>query len=573
MIKRIPRMSIKFQDCFRFLSSLRCLVILFCMLTQSSFANENNELSILTESSRLQFTVSGTVTDSDGAPLPGANVLVKGTTNGTQTDFDGNYSISTESSATLVFSYIGFAPQEVSVNGQSTINVTLIEDASLLDEVVITGYSAQSTRDITGSVTTVKSEDLEATSPLNFEEALQGQSSGVVVGNQGAPGQGAVVRIRGFGTINGNDPLYIIDGTPTGAGLTDLNPNDIESVQILKDASSAAIYGNRAANGVIIVTTKKGGRNQKVSFNANAYLSVDFIPNSTFPDLASPQQLADAIWQAAANDGTAPSNPQFGSGASPVIPVYLIPQGAQIADESLYSFPDNRITRANPEGTDWFDEYFNSAITKSYSISAGGGSEKSNFFMSLNALDQEGAALETEFTRYNLRANSNFDITDRFRLGENVSISYSDQGIPPNGDVNNGTIASLSRINPLIPVRDVGGNFAGSGVGGLGNGSNPIAIADRNKDNSILAFRALGNFYAEYDILSNLTFKTNLGFDLRSVNTTNFAPAAVEGEAPTNNELFETSSLRRTYTWFNTLSYNTNFGEHDIEAFVGTEFQ
>ncbi|MEM9686165.1 MAG: TonB-dependent receptor plug domain-containing protein, partial [Bacteroidota bacterium] len=217
-------------------------------------------------------TVTGVVADEAGVPIPGANVIVQGTTRGTTTDFDGNYTIEASDSETLVFSYLGYRTQTIRVNNQNTINVRLAEEASALDEVVVTGYTAQSTRNITGSVSVVKAEDLEATSPLNVEQALQGQSSGVVVGSEGGPGGAAAVRIRGFGTINGNDPLYIIDGTPTGAGLNDINPNDIASVQILKDASSAAIYGNRAANGVIIITTKSGKRSSKVTFSANAYV-------------------------------------------------------------------------------------------------------------------------------------------------------------------------------------------------------------------------------------------------------------------------------------------------------------
>ncbi|MDT0642244.1 TonB-dependent receptor [Zunongwangia sp. F363] len=521
----------------------------------------------------LQHEVSGTVIDENGSPLPGVSVFIQGTSTGVATDFDGNYSISADDDAILVFSYVGFGTQEIPVNGRAVIDVVMAEDAAALSEVVVTGYSSQSTRDITGSVSVVDSENLEAVSPLNVEEALQGQSSGVVVGNQGGPGQGAVVRIRGYGTINGNDPLYIIDGTPTGAGLTDINPNDIESIQILKDASSAAIYGNRAANGVIIITTKGGKRGQKVRFNANAYVGVDFIPDSVFPDMASPQQLADAIWEAAANDGTGfPSNQQFGSGPEPVIPNYLFPRGAQTADESLYSYPDNRITRSNPEGTDWFDEYFNPATTKNFNVSAAGGSENASFFMSLSALDQEGTGYATNYSRYTLRANSSFDVTDNFRVGENLTLSYSDQTIPPGVDVNDGTITNLYRIHPLIPVRDVGGNFAGVWVQGLGNADNPIANAARNKDNGILSFRALGNFYGEVDILEDLTFKSNLGFDLESTNTTNFAPAILEAEAPTDNLLTESSSFFRTYTWFNTLTYDKIFDEHSFNVLAGTEY-
>ena len=520
-------------------------------------------------------TVTGTVTDEEGLPVPGVNVIVQGTTRGTTADFDGNYIIQASDSETLVFSSIGYATQTVRINERTVIDIIMAEEASTLDEVVVTGYTEQNTRNITGSVSVIKSEDLEATAPLNIEEALQGQSSGVVVGNQGGPGQGAIVRIRGYGTINGNDPLYIIDGTPTGAGLTDLNPNDIASIQILKDAASAAIYGNRAANGVIIITTKSGRKNTKVAFSGNSYIGVDFIPSSVFPELASPQQLADAVWRANENDGTAPSNVQFGNGPEPVIPVYLLPQGAQVADESAYVYSDNdalRITRSNPQGTDWFDEYFNAAVTQNISINASGGSENTRFFMSLSTLDQDGVAYETHFTRYSLRTNSLFQAAKGFRLGENVTLSYSEQTIPPGVDVNGGSIASLYRVHPLIPVRDIGGNFAGSGVGGLGNGNNPIAIAYRNKDDDILRFRALGNFFGELDLIQGLTFKSNLGFDLQAVNTTNFAPDTYEGEAPANNLLTETSSFNTTYTWFNTLTFSKSSGMHSLTLLAGTEY-
>lgn len=550
--------------------------LLFWIGTQQAMANSEINFKNVDLSNSDQSTITGTVNDNNGMPLPGANVLVKGTTNGTQTDFDGNFSIEADADAVLVISYIGYSSQEVAVNGQSSISINLSEDASQLDEVVITGYTKQSTRDITGSVATVKSENLEATAPASIEQALQGQASGVVVGSQGGPGGSAAVRIRGFGTINGNDPLYIIDGTPTGAGLTDINPNDIESVQILKDASSAAIYGNRAANGVIIITTKGGRRNTKTVVSANLFTGIDFIPGSALPELATPQQVAESVWREFTNAGATPSNSQYGTGASPVLPNYLIPQGAQTADESLYdaSTRGTSITRANQAGTDWFDEYFNAAVVQNYNISASGGSENANFFTSMSVLNQDGVGYESGFIRYTLRANSTFDVTKGFRIGENVTVSYSDQIIPPGADVNGGTIASLYRLNPLIPVRDVGGNFAGSGVGGLGNGNNALAIADRNKDNSNLSFRALGNVFGEVDLVKGLTFKTNLGFDILSFTQVNFLPPQLEGEIfNTSTQLSQRHNLSRTYTWFNTLNYSTSLGNNlDLDIIAGTEF-
>lgn len=557
-------------------SGLCFLLIILWLCPLAALANSKLNSAIIELGDAIQSSVSGTITDASGTPLPGASIVEKGTTNGTQTDFDGNYEITLGANAVLVVSYLGFISQEITVDGKAVIDIMLKEDSSQLDEVVITGYTKQNTRDITGSVSTVEAANLEATAPTSVEQALQGQAAGVVVGSQGGPGGSAAVRIRGFGTINGNDPLYIVDGTPTGAGLNDINPNDIESVQILKDASSAAIYGNRAANGVIIITTKGGKRNSKTVVSANVFTGIDFIPSSAFPQMASPQQVAESVWREFTNTGATPSNPQYGTGTVPTLPNYLTPQGAETADESLYdaSSRNTRITRANKAGTNWFDEYFNAAVIQNYNVSASGGTESANFFTSMSVLNQDGVGSESGFKRYTIRANSTFDVTNGFRIGENITVSYSDQIIPPGSDVNGGTVASLYRLNPLIPVRDVGGNYAGSGVGGLGNGNNALAIADRNKNNSNLSFRALGNMFAELDIVEGLTLKTNLGFDLLSFTQINFLPPQPEGEIfNTQTSLSEQHNLSRTYTWFNTLNYTKSIGDNIVlDAIVGTEF-
>ncbi len=520
--------------------------------------------------------VKGTVKDDTGAPVPGVTILVAGTTKGTSTDFDGNYTIEASATDRLTFSFVGLAPQTITVGTQTTINVTLLPSAEALAEVVVTGYSTQSTRDITGSVSVIKSEDLLSTSPNTLEQALQGQASGVVVNVEGGPGGNASIRIRGFGTVNGNDPLFIIDGTPTGLGLNAINPNDIESIQILKDASSAAIYGNRAANGVVLITTKGGKKNQKVTFNGNAHVSVDYVPSTRFPDLANPTQLANAVWQASINDlGTTPSHPQFGNGPTPVLPVYLFPVGASSGvDESQYDFLTNRITRANQAGTNFFDEFFNTQTSRSYNIDASGGSENANFFMSLSALEQNGVAKFTDYERYTIRTNSNFNITDKIRMGENLTVSYSDRIGAVDTQNPEGAIAAILRINPIIPVYDVGGNFAGSGVGGgIGNSRNPIAVAFRNKDNHDLTFRAFGNAFLEIEPIKNLKLRTNIGVDLNSFNSSNFTPFGPEGETAVVNSLTEFNSFERVFTWYNTASYKYVLNEkHVFEGLVGTEF-
>ena len=531
----------------------------------------------------VQTSISGTVSTSDGSPLPGVNVLVKGTSTGTQTDFDGKYTLEVSSGDILVFSYIGFVTKEQTFAGQSSMDITLLEDASELSEVIVTGYTTQSARSITGSVTIVESEAIAATTPASLEQALQGQAAGVTVGVEGGPGGNSAVRIRGYGTINGNDPLYVIDGVQTGQGLNDLNPNDIKSIQVLKDAAAASIYGIGAANGVIVITTKNGNKNNKVSFNYSALTGVDFIPESVFPEFATPQQIADARWQALSNDGLALSHPQYGTGPNPILPDYILPEGfVGTLDESTYSFPNNRITRANQAGTDWFDAFFDTAFVQQHNISATGGGENSKLYVGLGLLDQEGVGRATSFERYNLRVNSEFDITDRLRLGESVNVSYSERIgiIDPVGSSSNqnneGQIASLYRSNPLIPVFDIQGNYAGTaGIGGVGNASNPIGQADRNAENPTETIRALGSIYAEVDIFDGLSLKTTFTADLTATKFSFFRPVDFENSAARQvNLLRETSTDIFNTNWYNILQYKKIFnGVHSVDAFVGTEFK
>ncbi len=549
---------------------LLAFLLLYSFISTASSSNERLLKSDLFQ----EKIVTGTVVDKDGVPLPGVNVFLKNTNQGTTTDFDGKYSISTTDNAILVFSFLGFLTQEISVQGKAEINVILKEDVDQLDEVIVTGYSAQSTRDITGAISIVNSEELESVAPTSIEQALQGQAAGITVGNEGGPGGSAAVRIRGFGTVNGNDPLYIIDGTPTNSGLLDINPNDIESLQILKDASAAAIYGIRAGNGVIIITTKKGSANQKPKLNIDTWTGVSFVPNSVFPDIATPQQHADAVWRASINNtGNTPSHPQFGNGPTPVLPNYIIPFGSDTAGDEPYSLENNRITLANKEGTDWLDELFNSAFVHNINMSASAGTENFKSYFSLNLLDQNGVALASDFYRITLRANTEFEISDKFKVGENVSLSYTERTSIDRNQSTDGTISAAIRMHPLIPVYDEGGNFAGSGAIGLGNADNPIARALRGKDNNDINTRMLGNFFGEYEIIQGLIFKSNLGFDLSSFNSSNFFPIAREGETVgVTNRLEERNITNNIYTWFNTLNYNNTFGKHSVEALAGTEY-
>lgn len=518
-------------------------------------------------------SVSGKITDEQGNPLPTVSVSIDGSFEGVQSDFDGNYTLKANKGQTLVFSYIGMETQRIIVGDKALINVIMTETLSELGEVVVTGYSKQSTRNITGSVTVVKTENLEAISPVSVEQSLQGQASGVLVGSEGGPGGSALVRIRGFGTVNNNDPLYLIDGTPTTSGINHINPADIESVQILKDASSAAIYGFRAANGVIIITTKGGkyASKSKVTFAAN--VGVDYVSNSSFPKFLTPKEMADVIWTRFKNDGAAPSHPQFGNGAEPVIPNYLTPAGANTVDESTYNARTNKITKANKAGTNWFDEYFNPALVQDYNLGLSGGTQSARFNIGLGVLQQDGVAMETFFDRYTFRANSEFKATDWLRFGESFNMSYSEKIATGGNQDTGGDISFIYRADPLLPIYDIAGNYAGTQSPGLGNGYNSIAAAKRNKENVDRSSRALGNFYTEMDFIEGLTFKSNIGLDYSTFHSSDFQGLNPEVSEPTSvNRLNEATYYNLSYTWFNTLSYSKSFNQHHIDALVGTEF-
>ncbi len=557
-------------------------VFLLTMLSSSvAFSGNSNNYGFLNKNfinNIITNEVTGVVTDTNGQPLPGATVFIKGTNKGTQTDFDGRFILDVKEGDIIAISYVGYETQEILFNGQQTLNVSLQISTDALTEVVVVGYSSKSTRDITGSVEVVDVEELQKTAPLSIDQALQGQASGVTVGSEGGPGGGAAVRIRGFSSLNGTDPLYVVDGTPISGGINELNPSDIKSIQVLKDASSASIYGNRAASGVVIVTTKKGKRNQKAKLSLNSWAGIDFVPKGVFPDLATPQQIADAEFQRQRNQNISnPTHPQYGNGSTPVLPNFIIPERANTADLSLYS-PSNPISRANKEGTDWFDEYFSPAVVHNTNISLSGGSKDATYYAGLGILDQDGVGLETYYRRYNARLNSEYSITDKFKIGQNLNFTYA-QRVRFETDIDaddkglNNAISNLYRIHPLIPVRDVFGGFSGTLASGLGNGKNPIATAIQNRDNRDNRFRNTGSFFAEYEIVKGLKAKTNLGIDVLSSEARIFRPSRLFDETiREGNTLTETFTSNTSLTWFNTLSYNETFAEkHDFGALIGSE--
>ena len=521
-----------------------------------------------------QRQISGTVIDAENSdPLIGASILVKGSGQGVVTDVDGNFTVSANDGDALVISYTGYQTQEVTVGAENNITVRMSSGVTL-ETLVVTGYTSQSKKNISGAVATVDAEELKTIPVSNVAQAVQGKAAGVNVLSSGSPGGGISLRIRGYGTINNNEPLYIIDGIPTDSrSLQDLNPNDIESFQVLKDASAASIYGSRAANGVVIITTKNGSVGGKSKITLDVYYGIQQAQN--LPELLSPQDLANTLWEGQSNAGLVPEHPQYGNGANPTIPTYIVPTAASSVDESLYDYQTFGIARANQAGTDWFDEIFDSAPIQSYNLSASGGTENGQYMLSAGYFNQEGTVIHTSYDRYTLRANTLFRVKDRIRVGENLSISYAETvGGGANRQEANNVISMAYRIPSIIPVYDVGGNFAGTRAAGMNNPDNPVALLTRRKDNIDKGIRVLGNAFLEVDIIEGLTAKTSFNFELRTTyENKSFEIRNVESAEPSAADVLnQRVDNNRILTWYNTLTYNKTFADkHNLQVLVGTE--
>ncbi|MVM35735.1 SusC/RagA family TonB-linked outer membrane protein [Spirosoma sp. HMF4905] len=537
--------------------------------------------------------ITGRITDgNDNSGLPGANVVVKGTQTGVVTDANGQFSLNVvQGRDVLTISAIGYTSQDITIGSRTAINIALAPDIKTLSEVVVTGYGAQAKRDITGAVATVDTKQLLSVPATNVGQALQGRVAGVQVGNENAPGGGVMVRIRGFGTINDNSPLYVIDGVPTKGNLNTLNLNDVESMQILKDASAASIYGSRAGNGVVIITTKKG-KAGKAKFTYDTYYGSQ--RHGKLLDMLNTQEYAQLTWESRINSGAVgangnPVHSQFGNGPTPVIPDYILPSGASASDPRVAQNPDGTyvnynndinspkfllITKANKIGTNWMEEIFRTAPIQNHQLGVSGGNENGRYAMSLNYFNQDGIMRYTGYKRYSLRANTEFNVTKRVRVGQNFQVAYGERiGQPSGNNTESNPISFAYRIQPIIPVYDVAGNFAGTRGGDLDNAFNPMADLVRNKDNTQKEMRLFGNAYAEVDILPNLTARTSFGIDYNLFNYRNYSIRNIEAsEARGSNSLQTTNNYEWTWTWYNTLTYNMNLGDrHRFNVIVGTE--
>jgi len=512
---------------------------------------QNSNL-LATDKSNQQTEISGTVSDNQGTPLPGASIIVKGSKLGASTDFDGKFTLLLPNNASsLIVSFIGYKTQEIAINNQDTFHIILIEDASSLDEVIVTGYTSERKSDLTGAVSIVKMDEVVNQPVSSVDNMLQGRVSGVNVVSSAAPGGLSSLRIRGFSTIRNNDPLYVIDGVPTTSGMNLVNPNDIESLQVLKDASSTSIYGSRAANGVVIITTKKG-KPGEIKVSLNSYVGIQNI--KSLPNNLTAQAYGDVWWQAFANDGISPSHSVYGNGASPSIPEFLD--------------VDKTIPSSN---TNWVSSLFAPATIQSYNLNISKGGDKSHSMFSLSYFDQEGTLKHTGFKRITARFNSDFKIlNDKVVIGENLALAHSGTvGTSTNSLLDN-AIYDAYRMPSIAPIYDINGDFTGYPLADV---QNPLGKLYRNKDNKSNNIRVFGNLYTEINLLKDLKFKSNVGINYTTFKSSIFNPTYTEPNAHRSvNDLTITNRVNYDWVWTNTLNYAKTFNEkHTINVLLGVE--
>ncbi|QNF33389.1 TonB-dependent receptor [Adhaeribacter swui] len=498
----------------------------------------------------VEWPISGKVVSPAGEALPGVTILVKGTTNGTTTGLDGTFSINVpEAAGTLVASYIGYTTKEQPYSGPGTLNITLSDDTKALQEVVVVGYGTQKREDVTGAISSVSAAQIEKTPVTTLDQALQGRSAGVqVTNNDAAPGAGIQVQIRGVGGFGNNDPLYVVDGYPITGGINTLNPSDIASMDILKDASATAIYGNRAANGVVIITTKRGKAGEmQISFDA----LTSFQTQPKMFDVLNAQQFATLAKERAAEDGINP------------LPEWNDPSSLRTID--------------------WQDEIYRTGLRQNYNVALRGGSEKVQSAFSLGMVDQKGVVLGSNYRRYNASVNVDYNATKWLKASTSIKYSRSDNKTAlGTGGQNAGTgIASLSNQIPTMTgnpvtdeVKDANGNYGyydkvNNAVSYQDNLRAVIETQDqKNQNNFLLASGSL-----EATIAKGLRLKTNLGVNISDYSGYYFTPVNTRRltEIPANYSQSATNSSE--YLWENTIAYNKTFGDHTVDFVGGISFQ
>jgi TonB-linked SusC/RagA family outer membrane protein len=482
-------------------------------------------------------SVTGKVTDAaNGLPLFGVSIGISGTAAGTISDADGKFSIQVPSKeAVLSFSSVGYKPQQIVVGENTQLNVALVLEMTQLEQIVVVGYGTQRKKDLTGSISLVSTKEIKSLAVPSISDALQGRAAGVQVISSGTPGSDATIRIRGVGTINDNNPLLVIDGVPVSSGLNTLNMNDVESMQVLKDASATAIYGSRGANGVVIITTKRGKSDQShLAFNyffgmQNATNVVDMLNASEFAALHN-----DIM----ANAGL-PQNPAYADPAS------------------------------LGEGTDWLGEMFNPAPMQNYSLSYSGGNEKTNVYVSGNYLTQDGVVTNTGYKKFTLQFNSDTKVFDKLKFGNSLTLN-NDVKTSGNYSIRNAMLAL-----PTQPLYQEDGNYSGPIQQPMWDGDivNPIGLA-KTVDNSTLGYNLIGSLYGEYEIIKDLKIKSTLGLQANFWNSRTWAPDYHWNSSINENSyLYERYNKNLTWLWDNMITYEKAIDNHNIALMAGISAQ
>ncbi len=544
-----------------------------------------------------QKTITGKITNSGTKePLVGVTVLVKGTTTGVQTDAEGKFSLSVPASgATLTISAVGFKTREIVVGESANYDVELTEGIDPLEEVVVTGYTSQRKKDITGAVSVVNVGDLKSVPASNATSQLQGRAAGVTVIENGVPGSESQVRIRGMGSFSNNNVLYVVDGVQTSS-IVALNPNDIESMQVLKDAASSSIYGVRASNGVIVITTKKGkGRGINVTYDMY-YGSQN--PGNGF-DLLNAQEEGALLFMARRNSGLPTTGSVYGNGPSPIVPEYIYYTGAPNngvpitgsnpgVNPSRYNLDYGRlgdpgyspyIIVPSSAGTNWYNEVTRNAPIQNHNLTVSGQADASRYMLSLNYFNQDAITKHQNFKRYSARLNSEFKVGKGVRIGENLQLEYNEGNTGNNANIESSIIANTFRPMSIIPVytitgTDFAGTAGGTGFGTLGNAKNPLAQLKRAENNRGKGTSIFGNVYGEVDFLKGFTFRTSFGGGYNSSYYYNYPFIEYEHTENNANTTYGEGSFN-TYNWIwtNTLAYKKTFGDHNISAIAGYESQ
>lgn len=512
--------------------------------------------------------ISGLIMEKS-ANKPLGNVFIQGIKHSSISDSSGHFSIEAGPGETLTFSLVGYQSYnyKIATSDAGSLNIELEPLSSSLDAVVVTGYTKERKKDLTGAVSIVNMSDIDKQTTANPIKALQGEAAGVYVTGDGSPsGSSANILIRGISTIgnaSSTTPLYVIDGVPTEAGMHELNSSDIESMQILKDASAASIYGSRAGNGVIIITTKKGKAGR---------LAVNFTGSTSVSQYAYRMKVLNAggfgqaLWQASVNDGVDPNTNSLlykfdwsvGANGQPTLNKIILPEYLDAAKTEKVS------------NTDWFNEITHPGIIQNYNLTLSNGNEKGSYLFSIGDYNNQGIVKTTNFQRYSMRLNSDYKLfNDRVTIGENFTLNKTREVGLPDPNIMQIALQAL----PIVPVHTVDGIGWGGPEAGMNDRQNPVRLEQDNKNNYYNYLRIFGNAYVDIKILDGLTFRSNYGVDYGNYNASNFQKTYQSGYLSSNiNTLNVSTSQTTKQNWSNTLNYVKNFGKHHVDVLLGTEY-